>query len=1425
MFISQSGTTYVFRYATLGTVTSNNVSVTFAAGAYSYMNADGSTGTSAAATVSLVTPTYTIGGNSVATGDIGYLDVRFTPTSGDTLNLTAILDAATAPFTLGGSGLGTIALVPFTTLAPLSLPGNVVRFYVTGAYATGPVNLTFAGSSFQSVTTANVTIGNLPTTLSFSVLQLSAVLANPVAGTNPDAVALNDRGYLDVAFTLPTYASSLDLTSMASLTPKFTVSVNNAADGTLNLDNSQPAILVAQSGNTYTFRFWYTGTFRSGGLTLNFIGGSFNYLDNNGATIPDFSDESLTVEQDNSGNLYISVPFGTSPGLSTPLLASWSPFTVTAITTGTTTAATSAVAVTPPTPAGSAAGVYNFDLTGGGLVAGEQVTIHFAAGTWSYGGTPSVAEPSSEALTIAPGQSESYIDVTYPLIGSSAINPATITGHEFTLGGAGAAGVAIGTNPLLVSQSASSETYRYFYTGNFVPGVVTVQFNAGSWADQAGDTGTASTQQFQVISQLAPPAAGQSTQQVFFIQISGELKLDVPGGPSPLLDITGEVTLTIGAGPVFTLDATGTVFVFKVGNVASGAAHFVLNTGAGFAVPELYGVLKLDTNFGFLLPYGITAQATAVLEVNTTSVIQTVQIALTGIPGDMLFNDPNTADVANLPQSIGGSAAFNQSIAMNLLALFQQNGIVLDDSATNTKDPAPTVTAEADNVTGSLMWIITSVKSGVTSRYYVRSIAADSSTGTSAHLEIDTEIQTFNLRPQTFLLQVSGQLTLMVTLPGQAKPSLFFSMRGAVQIQISNAGFQFFAFAKLDLTGSSLAKVALIAVNPALAALNFVDVTALFDIETQNPDPANDPQWIPGLAGYLKIDISLGTGNLGTGLNGLSPNVNFTGSFQLLFNTTLADLTYTIPNQFLNLLDPTSPTTIFVPGTPPQTQLFAVPEPNSNFPDANTLPTKVATAVALPANWVGFFSKSGVTLGMAPTVQLFSVDAQNNPYSWQVTDGSNIYYITKQYADPNNSGTSNELIVNANGNTPAIYIQLQIQGNLDLFNEINLVGSFTVTAQANQFYTSLSVAGNVTANVALLGTLSGSINFTAQVALPGAPAGTATGLWGSVSLNLAVGGIIPGVTMSRNFLLLVNASNEPQDLTNVYIQNPNDNPANPFDYILGTYHGFQPGIELEINGNITIGNLLTLTGEFNLTLQLAGPSPGITISVFAMLSMQPFGTLQAQGLLSVNSQGLFADISISLNSSFGSTVGISFSGSATLELNTSNTAQTYTVGGQNVTIQPGFLFTINGSVSFGQLASATGSATISITNQQFTISFNLTFELGSILVAASGFAGIYNDNTPGLALELNVSLNASIAQVVDINATGTLLLNTSSVVAHRQRVHSQSELAQFGAERQCEHSAGADVQRQLYDPGRRRTDTNRVVQCRRPSGYRYPHAG
>ena len=138
-------------------------------------------------------------------------------------------------------------------------------------------------------------------------------------------------------------------------------------------------------------------------------------------------------------------------------------------------------------------------------------------------------------------------------------------------------------------------------------------------------------------------------------------------------------------------------------------------------------------------------------------------------------------------------------------------------------------------------------------------------------------------------------------------------------------------------------------------------------------------------------------------------------------------------------------------------------------------------------------------------------------------------------------------------------------------------------------------------------------------------------------------------------------------------------------------------------------------------------------------------------------------ITLTVGAGFGNSVGINLSGSVTLDLNTSSQPVTFTEDG--TVVQPGFLLTIAGSADFLGLATATGSVTISISNSAFMMSFNVNFTIaGAINIAASGFAGIYNDGSPGVVLQLSASINASIAGgIVKINAGGDLFLNTTAI--------------------------------------------------------------
>jgi len=306
--------TDTYRYYIDGRFGTGQVTVTFAAGAFAdnnpYANlAQTQTFTVQGPTADLAGPAN---GESVGTAVIngrGHIDVVFRPTGGNLLDVGSILDTddtgATAgdEFTLDGSGLGTAALD--STRAPEQLPGtNTFRYYLTGTFVPGVVRVNFNPGSWAD----NTGTVNLAETEAFSVTVLAADLADPLDGSVVDAEAINQRGYIDVEYQVPAYASVLDLESIIDPEPEFTLAT---AGGSLDLDETQAPVLMAadEVNGRYTFRYWTRGDYTSGDVTLSFIDGSWSAKDLAGDGIDNFAQRTLTVEEDN-GAFFIDVWYG-----------------------------------------------------------------------------------------------------------------------------------------------------------------------------------------------------------------------------------------------------------------------------------------------------------------------------------------------------------------------------------------------------------------------------------------------------------------------------------------------------------------------------------------------------------------------------------------------------------------------------------------------------------------------------------------------------------------------------------------------------------------------------------------------------------------------------------------------------------------------------------------------------------------------------------------------------------------------------------------------------------------------------------------------------------------------------------------------------------------------------------------------------------
>ncbi len=145
-------------------------------------------------------------------------------------------------------------------------------------------------------------------------------------------------------------------------------------------------------------------------------------------------------------------------------------------------------------------------------------------------------------------------------------------------------------------------------------------------------------------------------------------------------------------------------------------------------------------------------------------------------------------------------------------------------------------------------------------------------------------VKTFTLRPQSFSLELLGQLR--VRPPGTSTDLV--RLQGGFFLSIDPAKIQIYATAELSFgVGDS--------------QLTYGQATGLIIVRTGS-DGAN-----PGVAGMLTVGSSAGIG-----IPNLGSLFSISGSVTVMFNTTLQDQVFQIPDDFLPLLHPGDPTTITI---------------------------------------------------------------------------------------------------------------------------------------------------------------------------------------------------------------------------------------------------------------------------------------------------------------------------------------------------------------------------------------------------------------------------------------------------------------------------------------------------------------------------------
>ena len=224
---------------------------------------------------------------------------------------------------LAGDGVGTAALLG--AAAPTRLgTSDVWRYYLTGDFRAGTVDVTFTADAFRSELPGDAAsrVGNLEDTQTFFLETITAGLGDPSLGTVQGTETLNDRGFFEVDYTKPAYAASLDVASVTDLAPEFTVTTPGVV-----LDTARKPVLVSTNGTTWTFRYFFTGP-KNAAIAYDFIGGSVEFTNDQGERVPLFAPRRIKVVRGdgsdadtNADDLLIEVPFGELGNLDTASVA------------------------------------------------------------------------------------------------------------------------------------------------------------------------------------------------------------------------------------------------------------------------------------------------------------------------------------------------------------------------------------------------------------------------------------------------------------------------------------------------------------------------------------------------------------------------------------------------------------------------------------------------------------------------------------------------------------------------------------------------------------------------------------------------------------------------------------------------------------------------------------------------------------------------------------------------------------------------------------------------------------------------------------------------------------------------------------------------------------------------------------------------
>ncbi|HEX6130266.1 MAG TPA: hypothetical protein VF044_00950, partial [Actinomycetota bacterium] len=491
-----------------------------------------------------------------------------------------------------------------------------------------------------------------------------------------------------------------------------------------------------------------------------------------------------------------------------------------------------------------------------------------------------------------------YLEVTFRPSSGYTLDHTTINGDELELRDAAGALVPLASTPIRVGLG---DTYRYAFAAPLAAGKYTLSFVAGSFADSHGVANEAETEELTVevpgaglggpvVDGVAGPTQGAIVDRdsfdgaalvldVTFRPTTGALveegtidgdELTLSGAGTESLTITSITKIgdrtwryvfdgLLGTGKVTVAFAQGG-WEDTAGNAGgAGTAQFAVITQAQSFFIELSGGVILQAA-GLTSEPLLEAKAEVVLEIDSargvfvlTFVGQLKLIGLGTVGATAGRFVLDTSDGLGVVPQFWGVATLETNFAE-----LEQYGLYLSGKGTLQVNTTDTEKVETITLPGL---------------------------GPNG----EDVTRTYTLRPTSFALELVG--IARVRPPGSTTDLV--RLEGGFYLSIDPAQLQLYATASLSFGVGD-------------AQLTYGEATGLL-VVTTGLDGRN-----PGVAGLLTVGSSAGVGlpNLGT-------LFSVSGSVSVMFNTTLQDQVFQVPDAFLPLLDPGDPTTITIYGAAP----------------------------------------------------------------------------------------------------------------------------------------------------------------------------------------------------------------------------------------------------------------------------------------------------------------------------------------------------------------------------------------------------------------------------------------------------------------------------------------------------------------------------